>query len=121
MKSLLKPLALCSALLASGCLDVVGRDSAMEKAATEFSEAADQCLLDVRDRKIPYSKSQNCTGRLHQASLAYSNFPDFRLTYSDQPVPRHAYIAESANSVAWSAAALSNAIHKDADPVLGLW
>src|SRR5687768_219324 len=110
-------LAIPCVLLVGGCMDITARDTAMEKAAAEFSAVAEQCLLDVRDRSIPYGRSSNCTGRLHQASLAYTNFQNFHLIYKDEAVPRHAYVAEVAKSAAWSAAALSNATFRNVEPI----
>ena len=105
----------------SGCIDFVGRDMEMERAATNFSKAADDCLVDVSEKNIPYASSANCTKRLSGTSSAYTSFPSMQLTYSGAPVPRHAYIAESAKSVAWSAAALSNARFRNIEPILSLW
>ena len=105
----------------TGCIDVVSRDMEIERAATAFSKAADDCLLDVRDKRIPYARSYNCTVRLDKASSAYTSLPNIKLTYTDEAVPRHAYIAEGAKSVAWSAAALSNAMFQNAEPVFSLW
>lgn len=105
----------------TGCIDVVGRDMELERAATAFSKAADDCLIDVRDKRIPYARSYNCTARLDKASSAYTSFPNMKTTYTDEAVPRHAYIAEGAKSVAWSAVALSNAMLQNAEPVFSLW
>ena len=105
----------------TGRIDVVGRDTEMERVAIAFSKAADDCLLDVRDRNIPYTRSYNCTTRLGQAISDYTRFPNMKLTYTDEAVPRHAYIVESAKSVAWSAAARSNAMFRNAEPGFSLW
>lgn len=114
-------LALFVVVALSGCVDVVGRDMAKEMTATNFSKAADDCLLDVRDRNIPFASSYNCTKQLDRTSSAYTSLPDMKLTYLDEAVPRYAYIAESAKSVAWSAAALSNAKFRNVEPVRSLW
>lgn len=114
-------IALFVVVTLSGCVDVVGRDMDMERAATNFSKAAEDCLLDVRDKNIPYAHSNNCTKQLDRTSSAYTSLPNFRFTYMEEAVPRHAYIAESAKSVAWSAAALSNAMYRNVEPVLSLW
>lgn len=87
---------LIAVLALSGCVDLVGRDMDMETAATHFSKAADDCLHDVRDKKIPYARSFNCTKRLDRTSDAYTSLPNMKLTYMGEAVPRHAYIAESA-------------------------
>ena len=106
----------------SGCVDVVFRDPKIESAAQAFSNAASDCLLDVRDNDIPYFKSINCTKRLTQTSAVYTSFSDTKPVYTDEAIPRHAYIAEGAKSMAWSAAAISNAKYRDAEPVLfSLW
>lgn len=118
----MKPyLALIAVVALTGCVDVVGRDMDMERVATNFSKAADDCLLDVRDKKIPYARSFNCTKQLDRTSAAYTSLPNMKLTYVGEAVPRHAYIAENAKSVAWSAAALSNAMFRNDEPVLSLW
>jgi len=114
-------LPLIALLALSGCVDLVGRDMGMETAATHFLKAADDCLHDVRDKKIPYASSFNCTKRLDKASNAYTSLPNMKLTYTGEAVPRHAYIAESAKTVAWSAAALSNGLFRNYEPVLSLW
>jgi len=113
--------ALPGLLTLTGCVDVVGRDLEIEAVAKRFSKAAEQCLLDVRDRNIPYSRSRNCTQRLSETSEAYINISKVKLIYWDEAVPRYAYIAENAKSVAWSAAALSNAIYRNTEPVTSLW
>lgn len=98
-------------------------DRAAEAAARRMGEAADACLVDVSDRRIPYGRSHNCTVRLSAASKAYFA-TGAKLTYSDATsIPRHAYLAMSAKSVAWSAAALSNAGHRNEVPIfhLGIW
>lgn len=116
-----KYLAFVAALALTGCVDVVSRDMEMERAAMRFSKAADDCLLDVRDKRIPYAQSHNCTKLLDRTSAAYMSSSKAKLTYIDEAVPRHAYIAESAKAVAWSAAALSNAMFRTSEPVLSLW
>ena len=105
----------------AGCLDVISRDLDMESAAMAFSKAAEVCLLDVRDNNRPYMQSPNCTDRLKLASAAYTKFPNMQLTYTDEAVPRHAYIAESARTMAWIAAAISNANYRDVEPVIAIW
>lgn len=114
-------LALTVLVALSGCVDVVSRDMDMERAAMDFSKAAEDCLLDVRDKKIPYMHSHNCTKRLDRTSAAYTSFPNMKLTYMGEAVPRHAYIAEEAKTMAWSAAALSNGMFRNVEPVLSLW
>ena len=108
-------------LLLTGCIDVVSRDFDMERAAEDFSKAAEACLLDVRDNNRAYMQSHNCTERLKLAGAAYTKFPNMELTYTDEAVPRHAYIAESAKTKAWIAAALSNATYRNVEPVFALW
>ena len=108
-------------LLLTGCIDVVSRDFDMERAAKDFSKAAEDCLLDVRDNNRPYMQSRNCTDRLKLASAAYAKFPNMQLTYTDEAVPRHGYIAEEAKTMAWSAVAFSNATYRNTEPVFALW
>jgi len=114
-------LMIIGVLTLTGCVDVVGRDVEIERVAMEFSLAADECLLDVRDRQIPFSNSNNCTKRLSNASMAYVSFSKVEIIYLDEAVPRFAYIAEGAKSVAWSAAALSNARFRNVEPVTSIW
>ena len=120
MRQLL-PLLVIMAVPALACVDVVRRETEMERTARALQEAADQCLLDVRDRGVSYRGSSNCTTRLDDAATAYVSFPSMKLTYANESVPRHAYIAESAKAVAWSAAAWSNAKFCDEEPVFSLW
>ena len=105
----------------AGCLDVISRDLDMESAAMAFSKAAEACLLDVRDNNRPFMRSPNCTDRLKLASAAYTSFPNMKLSYTDEAVPRHRYIAEEAKTMAWNAAAFSNATYRNAEPVFALW
>ncbi len=103
----------------SACDD--GNDTQAEAAAREMMAAADDCLMDVRDRGMPYQQSPSCTTKLSRASKRYTDRP-VRLTYTDETViPRHAYLAEVAKSTAWSAAALSNGMHKTVPAVHSLW
>ena len=114
-------LSLVTVFVLSGCVDAVGRDMEMERAAQNFSNAADECLYDVRDRHIPYARSYNCTKQLDRTSSVYLSFPNTKLIYTGEAAPRHAYIAEVAKSVAWSALALSNGMYRNQEPVLSLW
>lgn len=116
-KSLLLAAPFTLALL--GCIDVSARDEELERLANRFSEVADLCLLDVRDRGLTYSESRNCTS-LGEASRAYLR-PDVEMTYQGKAVPRHAYAAAAAKATAWSAVALSNAFHPDQPRTVSLW
>lgn len=102
-----------------GCIDVSTRDAELERLAKQFSELADSCLLDVRDKKLTYSASRNCAS-LGEASKAYLR-PEVEMTYQGKTVPRHAYTAAEARATAWSAAALSNAFHPDQPRTISLW
>jgi len=100
---------------------VANSEASIEKAANEFSKAAEACLLDVRDKQIPYSKSTNCKARLFRTSKAYINHPGVELVYDGDVIPKHAYIAANAKIMAWSAAALSNAMFRNVETVISLW
>ena len=109
-----------TALVLVGCVDVSLRDSELERLADRLSNLADACLIDVRDKNVPYLNSTNCVG-MGEASASYLSRGGVQLTYTEQAAPRHAYTAVSAKSTAWSAAALSNAFHRNRPPVVALW
>jgi hypothetical protein len=106
-------------LMLVGCVDVSQRDAELETLAKRLSELADACLLDVRDKKVIYAESRNCTS-MGEASKAYLR-PGVEITYQGKAVPRHAYAAAEAKSTAWSAVALSNAFHPDQPRTVSLW
>ena len=113
------PLAILAAALLVGCVDVSKRDAELERLADRFSAVADACLVDVRDKRMRFADSGSCAS-LGEASKAYLR-PDVELTYQGRAVPRHAYAAAQAKGTAWSAAALSNAIHPSQPRTVALW
>ena len=70
--------------------------------AEALSKSADQCLLDVRDRKLKYETSPNCTA-LSALSMQYVEAGGFQ----DDPPPAYALTAEGARTRAWMALATS--------------
>jgi hypothetical protein len=81
-------------------------------AARALSDAADKCLLDVRDRRLKYESAANCmaldalAGQYIEAGGLDKNEPiEYRL------------IAETARATAWSARAIS----ASGNPGLRLW
>lgn len=113
-------LALAIVVGSIGCVAVVNGDTNAESLARALSDAADACLLDVRDKQIPYNRSRNCTTRLGQAATNYTADLNIKLHYSKGPVPYHAYLAANARATGWTAAAYSNFKYPD-DPILSLW
>jgi len=97
-------------------------EDALVLIAVNYSKVADECLLDVRDRNVPYSRSINCTTRLKNASSAYIDTgAQLAYGFESKTIPNHAYISSTALSTAWSAAALSNAEYRNVPPVYSLW
>ena len=82
----------------TGCAD----NARLELSANALSKAADECLLDVRDRRMKYEKSPNCAS-LSTLSLQYIEAGGFR---TETPA-KYALIAEKARATAWIALATS--------------
>ena len=120
MPNRMRSMLLCIALVSGPAF---GRDeAAAEHAARAMVFAAEACLIDVKDRKIAYLNSNNCTRRLSMAVEQYVGFEFVRLDYLDQPtIPRHAYIALSAKATALNAAAISNISYGAVSPVQFPW
>ena len=87
-------------------------DGRLELTAKALSTAADQCLLDVRDRKLKYETSSSCNS-LRTLSLQHTEAGGFR---SETP-PRYALMAAEARATAWAARAIS----ASGDPALSIW
>ena len=51
---------IASSALGSGCV-FAERHTRLKMTAEALSKSADECLLDVRDRKLKYETSPNCT------------------------------------------------------------
>jgi hypothetical protein len=99
--------AVAALLLLAGC-----NDQQLGQAAKDFSEAAEACLLDVRDRHMKYEQSRHCS-RLREVSMRYVEAGGAR---SDTPA-RHALTAEEARTMAWMARAIS----ASGNPSIALW
>jgi len=112
---------LSGCLLLSGCFDVTPRDVELEATAQAFADAAEQCLYDVRDDIEYYGDSDNCTKMLDRTSRAYTDNLEVQMSYFDEAVPRHAYIAQYGQKIGWMAVALSNAHHPNRHPISSLW
>ena len=82
--------------------------------ALSFSNSADACLLDVRDKNVNLSNSKNC-GALGAISLAYGSALGRKVNERSYS---HTVYVEGLQT-AWSAAALSNAQY--GTKVISLW
>jgi hypothetical protein len=86
------------AILHSSCSD----DTRLELAATAFKNAAQECMLDVRDHKMKYNSSPACAS-LGKLSLEY-----LEAGGEETNIPsKYALIAEQGRSMAWTALAIS--------------
>jgi hypothetical protein len=95
----------CSVAFAvlAGCGD--GFDHArLEATASALAKASDECLIDVRDRKMKYDKSSVCNS-LRPLYLKYMDAGGFR----PQTPSQYALIAAQAQATAWNARAVSEA------------
>lgn len=82
--------------------------------ALSFSNSADACLLDVRDKNVNFINSKNC-GALGAMSLAYGSALGGKI---NERAYSHTLYVEGLQT-AWSAAALSNAQY--GTKVISLW
>jgi len=87
-------------------------DGRLELTAKALSKAADECLLDVRDRKLKYETSPNCNS-LRTLSMQHTEAGGFR---SDTPA-RYALMAAEARATAWTARAVS----ASGNPAISIW
>jgi hypothetical protein len=87
-----------AALAIVGCTD----NMRLELSATALSKAADECLYDVRDRRMKYEKSPNCVS-LGTLATQYIEAGGFR----PETPSKYELIAEKARRVAWVALATS--------------
>jgi hypothetical protein len=74
----------------------------LRTAAEALSKSADECLLDVRDRKLTYAKAPNCSA-LSALAKQYIEAGGFR----DNTPPEIDIVAERARATAWAALATS--------------
>jgi hypothetical protein len=88
-------------------------DSARLAAAVEaFSKAADECLLDIRDRSMKYDRSSNCSS-LGTLSRLYI---DAGGGSSETPL-QYEIVFERARATAW----IARAISETGDSSLRIW
>jgi hypothetical protein len=92
-------IALVSATPTSGC---GGRSATLRATAEALSKSADQCLLDVRDRRLTYEMSRNCSA-LGALAGTYVEAGGFQPGVAADI----AIVAEQARATAWMARATS--------------
>jgi hypothetical protein len=110
----LRSLALAGGLMMAGVLALTACDNneALQNTVQRMSDAADQCLLDTRDRGLRYESSRNCQ-QLGSLSLAYIQAGGGS---ADTP-PRYEAVYHRARATAWSALAVS----RTGNPNISLW
>jgi len=86
--------------------------SGLEAMANQLSNAADQCLLDVRDKGLKYESSRNC----RSLDTLHRRYEEGGGRLESTPC-RAEKLAETARATAWIALAIS----KTGDPSLSLW
>jgi hypothetical protein len=74
----------------------------LKTTAQALARGADECLSDVRDRRLTYETSRNCAA-LGALAMQYIEAGGFH----DQNPSEHALIAERARTTAWTARATS--------------
>lgn len=95
--------AMALAAQLAGCFsDSRVNERTLEIAAKAFSDAADECLLDVRDRGVRYERSPNCASLSALATRVIDAGGDLEAAPC-----KYKLMVESAKSVAWSARASS--------------
>ena len=72
--------------------------------AKALAKAADECLIDVRDRKLKYDKAPNCMS-LRPLYINHMEAGGFR----PETPAQYALTAAQAQATAWSARAMSEA------------
>jgi hypothetical protein len=117
--TLMKPLSLCIALLPFSLASVAVlmngcelNDERLELTAKALRKAADECLLDVRDRRLKYEASPNCNS-LRTLSMQHTEAGGFSLSTP----PKYALIAAEARATAWAARAVS----ASGNPGISIW
>lgn len=93
------------AIAVCGCAAIAScgpSEASLIAAANRFSQAADRCLLDVRDQRIAYGRSAHCRS-LRQLSLSYLTLGG----ESEGPSLLAAARMEAGRATAWSALAFS--------------
>lgn len=102
-------LPLLIALLIPACSP---NPSQLESIAIQLSDAANRCVIDVRDKGLKYENSDHCRslGRIAQQYTSAGGLKDGAPPNADR-------IAERARARAWMALAIS----KSGDPALTIW
>lgn len=106
--AVLVPVSALVVVSLSGCAD----HARLEMSARTLSKSAEECLLDVRDRKMKYEKSPSCTS-LGALSMQYIEAGGFT---ADTPA-KYELIAAQARATAWVALAIS----ESGNPLLRIW
>lgn len=87
-------------------------DTSLDIKAVALAKTADECLADVRDREMTFSKSASCSS-LSRLAREYKEAGGFR---GNTPC-RQALVAEQARGTAWMALAMSESGNRR----LGIW
>lgn len=93
------------------------QNAALEQLARVLMDAADECLLDIRDRNTSYDISRNCAS-LNKLSLAYIKAGGAK---PDASPTMDLVNFHKARAIAWSAVALSNGKYRDRPPIRSIW
>lgn len=94
-----------------GCSGTRGNHR-LEIASKALSDASEQCLLDVRDRKLKYDSAPNCVA-LDTMARQYIEAGGLE---KNEPI-EYRLIAEQARTMAWMARAIS----ASGNPALRIW
>ena len=94
-----------------GCSGTRGNHR-LEIASKALSDASEQCLLDVRDRKLEYDSAPNCVA-LDTMARQYIEAGGLE---KNEPI-EYRLIAEQARTMAWMARAIS----ASGNPALRIW
>jgi uncharacterized protein YceK len=103
-------IVLMFAIALTGCSSLTAKNPIAE--AKALNARAEQCLLDVRDKKMKYDTSPNCKA-LGASSKTYI---DAGGQLPDEPVETK-LVAEQAVKMAWNAQAVS----ATSNPTISLW
>ena len=103
--------AMTLSIFLSGCSGG-NRDYKLEIATRALSDAAEKCLLDVRDRNLKYDSASNCTA-LDALAKQYIEAGGLD---KKEPI-EYQLIAEQARTMAWMARAIS----ASGNPRLRIW
>ena len=99
--SLLRAVSVIAAVGLLGC--ELARKPGLQAGADALSRAAEDCLVDVRDRRLTFEASRHCSA-LSALSKSYIHEGGFQ-----ENVPaKIGLVAEQARTMAWMARAISN-------------